>query len=106
MAEVVTIKVEGLQALGLRLQKLSREVATKAAARATSRAGSIVKKAAKNNLKSSPSIDSGTSGKKRHRQKDRQDQDGADVRAYCHREKEGIRPARRASEYASGRAFP
>jgi len=59
MANSVTIKVDGLQQLGERMRSLSSKTALKFSGRATSKAGSLVKKAAKNNLRASPSIDTG-----------------------------------------------
>lgn len=55
----VTMKVDGLRELGERMRSLSSKTAVKFSGRATGKAGSLVKKAAKNNLKASPSIDSG-----------------------------------------------
>lgn len=55
----VTMRVDGLQALGERMRKLSVKVATKLAGQATGAAAQVVKKADKTRLRSSPSIDTG-----------------------------------------------
>lgn len=60
MPTTVTIHVDGLQQLGERLSKLAAKVATKSAVRATGAAAQLVRKAAKDNIKRSPSIVTGT----------------------------------------------
>lgn len=60
MASSVTIRVDGLRELGERMRALSAKTANKFSGRATGKAAGIVKKAAKTNLKNSPSIESGT----------------------------------------------
>ena len=60
MANSITIRVDGLAALGERMRGLSAKVANRVSGRATSRAASIVKKAAKDNIRRSPSIVTGS----------------------------------------------
>ncbi len=60
MPQVTTIRVDGLQELGARMKKLSEKVANKTAGRCTGAGAQIVKKAAKNNIKSSPSVVTGS----------------------------------------------
>ncbi len=60
MADSVTLRVDGLQALGRSLERLKTDVALKLAGRATGKAASVVKKAAKNNIRSSPSVETGS----------------------------------------------
>lgn len=56
MVDVVTFKVDGLQALSERMRNLSTKIATRGAVRATGAAAQIVRTAAKDNIKRSPSI--------------------------------------------------
>jgi HK97 gp10 family phage protein len=56
---VSTIKVEGLEALGKRLQTLSNDVAKKAARAATQAAATIVRKGAQRNIKALGLVDTG-----------------------------------------------
>ena len=62
MASAVTMKVDGLSDLGRRMLTLKADVALKMGPRATGKAASIVKKAAKAKLKSA-STDTGLLGK-------------------------------------------
>lgn len=55
----VTIRIDGLRELGERLRKLSDEVANKAARSATAAGAKLVKEQAKQNLRASPSVESG-----------------------------------------------
>jgi HK97 gp10 family phage protein len=55
----LTIRVDGLQELSARLRTLAADVENKFAGRATGKAAQIVKKAAKAQLRASPSIESG-----------------------------------------------
>jgi HK97 gp10 family phage protein len=55
-----TVKVEGLRQLGLNLKKLEDNVARKAARSATAAAATVVKKAAKANIRKAPSVDTGS----------------------------------------------
>lgn len=59
MAKTVTMKVEGLRELGERMRQLSAKVATQTAARAVNAGAQIVKKQAKANITSSPSVEKG-----------------------------------------------
>jgi HK97 gp10 family phage protein len=59
MASTITTRVDGLSELGRRMATLRAEVAQKMAPRATGKAAQIVKKAAKAQLRASPSIESG-----------------------------------------------
>jgi len=51
VASTITIRVDGLSALGERMRGLSAKVANKVSARATGKAGALVKRAAKTNLR-------------------------------------------------------
>lgn len=59
MASTITFRVDGLRQLGERMRGLSNDVAIKFSGRATGKAAQLVKRADKQNLRSSPSIDSG-----------------------------------------------
>lgn len=59
MATSVTVRVEGLRELGERMRRLSSEVALKVSARATNKAAQLIKKQAKTNIQTSPSVDQG-----------------------------------------------
>lgn len=56
MPTITTIRVDGLQELGRRMRNLSNKVATRSCARATGAAAQLVKKAAKTNILTSPSV--------------------------------------------------
>jgi len=59
MARVTTIRVDGLRALGEAMRKLDKSVSLRAARAATAAGATIIKKAAKKNVKASPSVDKG-----------------------------------------------
>lgn len=59
MASGVTIRVDGLSALGERMRGLASDMQNKLAARAVGKGAQVVKRDAKARLKASPSIDSG-----------------------------------------------
>jgi HK97 gp10 family phage protein len=59
LANSITFKVEGLSELARRIATLKSDVALKMAPRATGKAASLVKKAAKAKLRANPTIDTG-----------------------------------------------
>jgi HK97 gp10 family phage protein len=60
VASAVTVRVEGLQALGEAMRELSRDVALRVSRQATSAAAQVIKRRAKSNIRSSPSVDTGS----------------------------------------------
>lgn len=59
MVTRVTVKVDGLRALGERMRKLSADVALKSARSATAAGAGVIKKRAKANITRNPSVDRG-----------------------------------------------
>jgi len=55
-----TVKVEGLRQLGVALKNLDQKVARRASRGATAAAAAVIKKAAKGNIRKSPSIETGS----------------------------------------------
>jgi HK97 gp10 family phage protein len=60
MAETLTVHVEGLRELGEAMRKLSSDVALKISHQAVAAAAQVIKKRAKRNIESSPSVDTGS----------------------------------------------
>lgn len=60
MADSVTIQVDGLRQLGEALRELGDVTARKICGQATGAAARLVKEAAKNNIRRSPSVDTGS----------------------------------------------
>jgi HK97 gp10 family phage protein len=60
MADTVTFEVKGLQQLGENMRGLSEAVNKRLAAAATGAAAKVVKEAAKQNVRNSPSVDTGS----------------------------------------------
>jgi HK97 gp10 family phage protein len=60
VASTVTVRVEGLQALGEAMRELSRDVALRVSRQATGAAAQVIKRRAKSNIRSSPSVDTGS----------------------------------------------
>ena len=60
MAGSVTVKVDGLAALGERMRALSAKVSTKLASQATGAAASVIKKKTIENINRNPSVDTGS----------------------------------------------
>lgn len=60
MPASVTIHIDGLQALGQAMRELSRDVALRVAGQATNAGAQLVKRKAKANIQSSPSIETGS----------------------------------------------
>jgi len=54
------MRVEGLQALGESMRELSRDVALRVSRQATGAAAQVIKRRARGNIRSSPSIDTGS----------------------------------------------
>lgn len=59
MASTIRTHVDGLQALGQAMSELKRDMALKFAGRATGKGAQVIKRHAKQKLRSNPSIDSG-----------------------------------------------
>lgn len=60
MASTVTIRVDGLRELGERMRKLSEKVNKRLGRSSTNAGAQLVKKKAKSNIVSSPSVDTGS----------------------------------------------
>lgn len=56
----VSVRVDGLRELGARFKELKADMQQRAAWQAAGRAASVVKRAAKQNVQSSPSVESGS----------------------------------------------
>lgn len=63
MADAVLIKVEGLKELGEAFARLTYDMQVRAGRSATGAAGTVVKRRATNNIKSSPSVETGALSK-------------------------------------------